>query len=298
VGEIPLAAGWAACLPLLELPRVTFSFSETLVACDLCGGTDFAIRDAATRVVQCKRCGYRFTNPRPSQDEIAKAYSAPAQYDGWLAQDAGREVLWRKRWALVKRYAKGKRLLDVGAGIGTFLAHAQADGWEVTGTEISKSAIGIARERYGITLIEGQLEDIATEGQFDLVTMWHVLEHLPSPSHAVTHCRGLLKTGGLMVVAVPNDSDARWRFQRLKNGTYMPYEELEPGKEIHLSHFTVPVLKRTLEVRGFSVERATVDDHYAERSSRRDRLVTAYRILMAGTGLNLGVATLVLAKAV
>jgi 2-polyprenyl-3-methyl-5-hydroxy-6-metoxy-1,4-benzoquinol methylase len=277
---------------------VTFSFSETLVACDLCGGKDFAIRDAATRVMQCRRCGYRFTNPRPSQAEIAAAYSAPAQYDGWLAQDAGREIMWSRRWALVKQFAKGKRLLDVGAGIGTFLAHAHADGWDVTGTEISRSAIGIARERYGIALIEGQLEDIPTAGQFDLVTMWHVLEHLPSPSHAVTQCRDLLKTGGLMVVAVPNDSDARWRFQRLKNGKYMPYEELEPGKEIHLSHFTVRVLKRTLESRGFRVERATVDDHYPERSPRRDRLVATYRTVMAGTGMNLGVATLVLARAV
>jgi len=298
VAEIPLAALGRPRVPLLELPRVTFTFSETLESCDLCGGTDFAIRDAATRVMECRSCGYRFTNPRPSQAEIAEAYSAPAQYDGWLAQDAGREIMWRRRWALVKRYAKGKRLLDVGAGIGTFLAQAKVDGWEVTGTEISRSAIAIARERYGIDLIEGQLEDISTEGQFDLVTMWHVLEHLPSPSHALTHCRGLLKTGGLMVVAVPNDSDARWRFQRLKNGTYMPYEELEPGKEIHLSHFTVPVLKRTLEARGFRVERATVDDHYAERSPRRDRLVAGYRTVMAGTGLNLGVATLVLARAV
>jgi len=256
------------------------------------------IRDAATKVMECRTCGYRFTNPRPSQPEIAAAYSAPAQYDGWLAQDAGREVMWHQRWALVKRYAKGRSLLDVGAGIGTFLGLAHADGWEVTGTEISKSAIAIARERHGVALIEGQLEAISTSGQFDLVTMWHVLEHLPSPSQAVTRCRDLLKPGGLVVVAVPNDSDARWRFQRLKNGTYMPYEDMEPGKEIHLSHFTVGVLRRTLESRGFSVELATVDDHYPDRSPRHDRLVATYRTLMAWTGWNLGVATLVMARAV
>jgi 2-polyprenyl-3-methyl-5-hydroxy-6-metoxy-1,4-benzoquinol methylase len=86
--------------------------------------------------MECGRCHYRFVNPRPSQEEIARAYSAPQQYDLWLAQAEGRRITWKKRWDLVKHYAKGGRLLDVGAGIGTFLAAAKSDGWEVVVSQI------------------------------------------------------------------------------------------------------------------------------------------------------------------
>ncbi len=275
-----------------------FAFSETLVACDLCGGRDFQVRDAETKVVECMRCGYRFVNPRPSQAEISRAYSTPQQYDLWLAQDAGRQVTWRKRWNLVKRYAEGTRLLDVGAGIGTFLAAAKRDGWDVTGTEISTSAIELARQRYDLQLIHGQLEDLPLGREFDVVTLWHVLEHVPSPSRTLERAKALLRSGGLLVVAVPNDSNARWRFQRWKNGTYAPYEVLEAGREIHLSNFTVAVLRKALESRGFRIVRMTVDDHYAEPTPRSDGLVKGYRALMAVTGMNLGVATLALARSV
>ncbi len=275
-----------------------FTFSEVVTACDLCGSTSLAVRDQAKRVMQCRSCGYRFLSPRPSQAEVAEAYSTPQQYDTWLNEDQGRQVMWKKRWALVKRYAEGSRVLDVGAGIGTFLANARDDGWSVSGTEVSRSAIAIARERYGIEIVEGQLGDAALSGPFDLVSMWHVLEHLPSPSLGLRQCRALLRTGGLLVVAVPNDSNARWRFQRAKNGSYMPYEDLEPGKEIHLSHFTVPVLRHAITANGFHVELITVDDHYPIPSKRSDQLVRAYRTLMATSHVNLGLATLALARAV
>ncbi|HET9781206.1 MAG TPA: class I SAM-dependent methyltransferase [Candidatus Dormibacteraeota bacterium] len=274
-----------------------FTFAERLTVCDLCEGTEFFVRDERAKIVQCRRCGYRFVNPRPTQEEIARSYSAPQQYDLWLSQDAGRRVTWRKRWDLVKRYANGNRLLDIGAGIGSFLAAAKADGWDVTGTEISTSAIEIAHRLYSIDLIRGQIEDIPLESRFDVVTMWHVLEHVPSPSRNLRIARELMSDDGLLVVAVPNDSDARWRFQRLKNGTYAPYEELREGAEIHLSQFTVPVLRKVLESNGFTIQRMTVDDHYAEPTPRSDRLVSLYRGLMALTGVNLAVATLALAKA-
>jgi 2-polyprenyl-3-methyl-5-hydroxy-6-metoxy-1,4-benzoquinol methylase len=169
--------------------------------------------------------------------------------------------------------------------------------WEVTGTEVSTSAIEIAQRRYGIHLKYGQLEDIALNSQFDVVTLWHVFEHLPSPRRALQHVRGLLRDGGLLVVAVPNDSDSRWWFQRIKNGSYMPYEVLEEGKEIHLSNFSVAVLRKALESNSFRVKLMTVDDHYPEPTPRSDRLVMLYRSFMAVTGMNLGVATLAVSTA-
>ena len=281
----------------LEVPSAAFAFSERLTTCDLCGSHDLRIRDEAKRIMACGQCGYRFLNPRPSQTEIAEAYSAPQQYDSWLDEDQGRQVMWKKRWELVKRHARGSRLLDIGAGIGTFLANARDDGWSVFGTEVSRSAIAIAREKYGIEIAQGQIADTTISGPFDVVSMWHVLEHVPSPSSELRQCHALLKPRGLLVVAVPNDSDARWRFQRVKNGSYMPYEDLQPGMEIHLSHFTPAVLRRAIRSSGFRVELMTVDDHYPTPSRRTDQLVRGYRALMAVTRVNLGVATLALATA-
>jgi SAM-dependent methyltransferase len=276
---------------------VSFEFSESLKACDLCGSDDLIQRAPEARIMECRGCGYRFVNPRPSQDEIAESYSTPAKYDGWLSDEEGRQVMWRKRWQTVKRYATGNRLVDVGAGIGTFLAYAQDDGWDVTGTEVSTSAIELARSRYGLELAKGQLEDLFIDGQFDVVTLWHVLEHIPSPSRGLELCRGLLRPGGLLVIAVPNDADERARLQTAKNRQhYRRYEELRKGNEIHLSHFTVGVLRDALSARGFRLRLATVDDHYATPTPRSDRLVRAYRLLMSGTGLNLGFATLILAN--
>ncbi len=72
------------------------------------------------------------------------------------------------------------RLLDVGAGLGTFLAQARQDGWAVEGTEVSETAVSYALERYGIVLHRGQVEQMDLgSGSYDIITLWHVLEHRP-----------------------------------------------------------------------------------------------------------------------
>ena len=69
------------------------------------------------------------------------------------------------------------------------------------------------RERYGIELVKGQLGDLSFDPQpFDVVNLWHVLEHLPSPSVGFDLCRSLLRPGGLLVIGVPHDSGAAGQF--------------------------------------------------------------------------------------
>src|SRR5260370_38811561 len=91
--------------------------------------------------------------------------------------------MWRKRLDLLERQpAPGGRLLDVGAGIGTFLALAAERGWQVAGTEISESAVRLARERHGLQLRPAQLEEAGFEaGSSDVIPLWLVLQHVPSP---------------------------------------------------------------------------------------------------------------------
>jgi SAM-dependent methyltransferase len=279
-----------------------FQHEERLGACDLCGGPNLATIDRVAQVQECGTCGYRFVNPRPTQAAIAAAYSDPHAYDHWLQQDAGRAVMWSRRLRFVDSLeAPGRRLLDVGAGIGTFLAMARAEGWEVAGTEVSASASELARDRYGIDLRLGQLDELTVpDGSFDAVTLWHVLEHVPSPRSVLTACHRLLVTSGVLVVAVPNDSDAlllprrvKRVFQRLP---YQRYEPLSPGEEVHLSHFRPDVLRRLLGASGVEPGKIGIDNHYGEPRAWTDFRVALTRRLASTTGLNLGNSLLVAAR--
>lgn len=280
-----------------------FSFTEQLTACDLCGSTRLETVSSEAKVVECLACGYRFVSPRPSQAEIASSYSEPDFYDGWIEDDAGRTRMWSKRLDLLKRAGSNVRLLDIGAGIGTFLSLARDRmGWDVTGTEVSTAAVGIARKRYSLELQLGWAEDLALpRGSFDVITLWHVLEHVPSPSQTLKLCHDLLRPNGLLGIAVPNDDDARTSLVRSKAALRRKeppprYEALRPHGEVHLSQFKSRVLERALRSHGFRVKLVTVDDQYARPDRRSENLIGAYRLIRSMTGLNFGQATFVLAR--
>lgn len=282
---------------------MNFAHDEILTACDVCGGRELHTVELTARVMECAGCGYRFVNPRPSQAAIAAAYSDSHAYDHWLREERGRERMWRKRLDLVEQLAGGRRdrLLDVGAGIGTFLALARDRGWQVAGTEVSRSAIALARERHGLELAATQLEESELPGSsFEVVTLWHVLEHVPSPAVVLRTCHHLLAPGGLVVIAVPNDSGAmvvpRRAKRLLARRAFERYQPVRPGEEVHLSHFRPPVLRRLLLANGFDPGRVTVDDQYPTPSAWSDFRVAATRALALLTGLNFGNSLLVSAR--
>lgn len=282
-----------------------FAADEVVAACDVCAGTRLRPVAPEANIVQCEACGYRFVSPRPSQAAIAAAYSDPHFYDGWVAADAGRLRMWRKRLNQVRRDASGPNLLDVGAGIGTFLAMARSEaGWQVVGTEVSTAAINLARQRHEIAMLAGNVEELPiAPASFNVVTLWHVLEHVPSPTGLLQACHRLLAPNGILVVAVPNDAESRQLPGRLKRLLGRPpseprYQPLSIGSEIHLSHFTLPVLRRLLQKEGFDILRVTVDDQYPEPNWKSELLIGLYRAVFRLTGNNLGQAMLVVARRV
>ena len=128
-----------------------------------------------------------------------------------------------------------------------------------------------------------------------------MLEHVPSPSRTLNLCHQLLRPGGLLAIAVPNDDDARpWLVDakaRLRmRGSPPRYQALRPHSEVHLSHFSSRVLIEALRVRGFVIERVTLDDQYANPTPRSRAIVETYRLIHRLTKLNFGQATFVLAR--
>jgi 2-polyprenyl-3-methyl-5-hydroxy-6-metoxy-1,4-benzoquinol methylase len=253
---------------------------ETLSACNLCGNESIENVDEDWNLCRCPACGYVFDSPRPAMGELETFYAQPSKYDLWLQQEAGRDKLWKRRLKKLACYRTPGNLLDVGAGIGQFLHHAKPFFTQVTGTEISANAIAIAREKYGIELHAGQVEEMQLPLEsFDNVTAIHVLEHVPDPVRFVRRCHQLLRPGGTFVVAVPNDV-LGWRSSLYRLGKKMGlagFSDYSPvlgiakagtGEEIHLSHFTARVLRWLLQYAGFTVVEESLDPAYPSNGWR------------------------------
>ena len=259
---------------------------ETLAECTLCRSSRIETACAQNAFCRCLDCGLYFDNPRPTWGQILEFYSQNDKYDEWLAEENGRDALWRRRLRLVRRHCSKGRLLDVGAGIGQFL-HFAREYFEVAGTEISPVACRIAREKYGVDLYQGTLESLPGGATFDVVTLFHVLEHVPDPRDTLKKCFSLLNPRGVLVVAVPNDVDSiltrrNRMMERLGAEKYrvcgklgLPRLALD-GSEIHLSHFTAPVLQRALSNAGLEVVESSLDPFFSVSGMRKVRRYRRY----------------------
>src|ERR1700747_2476492 len=96
-----------------------------LYTCPLCEADSLGVLDSTADLCECKRCGYVFNNPRPTLAALIAFYSQPAKSHHWLAEEPARDALWMRRLKLFQPIAKPGSLLDVGAGIGQFLAIAR-----------------------------------------------------------------------------------------------------------------------------------------------------------------------------
>ncbi|MES2177540.1 MAG: class I SAM-dependent methyltransferase [Gemmatimonadota bacterium] len=219
-----------------------------------------------------------FANPRPTRDEIVRYYSREGKYDTWLADRNGRDRMWHRRLRMIRHLKSSGELLDVGTGIGQFLALASAH-YQVTGTEVSESACALAHDEYGLDIMKGPIEhlDFGTR-RFDLITITHVLEHVHDPNTVIDHCVRLLKPDGVLVIAVPNELHAYLR--RMLNsvlvrlgsrtvprlGAYgLPKVTLDGTlPEIHLLHFSAATMRRWLEGKGLGVVREDLDPCFVD----------------------------------
>jgi SAM-dependent methyltransferase len=268
----------------LETPTLaddrTSDALEAVLSCNVCQSNRIQNVDPEFRFCRCDSCGYVFDSPRPSAQAVAAFYSQPPRYDSWLKEERARDALWQRRLKKTLRYRSRGNLLDVGAGIGQFLHHARGVFTQVAGTEISASAIKIARDKYALELYPGEVEKLTMPpASFDNITLFHVLEHVPDPLRLLGRCRDLLRPRGTIVIAVPNDVLA-WSSKLKKLGKRLglkPFQKFSPvlgiaragtSREIHLSHFTPAVLRRVVESAGLTVIDESLDPYYAARGVR------------------------------
>ena len=202
------------------------------------------------RLVECSNCHLAFLNPQPTEEELKRFY--PWEYfhspeDKVRAATPSFMMLDKVKETM--RFKKKGMLLDIGCGQGGFLQQMQQQGFEVHGLDLSPAACQLASEKVGKdNIFEGDLFSVNLAGRcYDVVTLWHVIEHLSNPVKALRRIRALLKDDGLLVICCPDFSS--W-LRSIFKGSWYPLSVPH-----HLCHFTPRTLTRILEITGYTIER-------------------------------------------
>jgi 2-polyprenyl-3-methyl-5-hydroxy-6-metoxy-1,4-benzoquinol methylase len=220
--------------------------------CDL----DFGV-PGQWRLVHCRWCDLIYMNPRPGPSAFHMVY--PRNYVPYQ-MELRDDTRWMMKYAIMTAYEGAKlkeidrlslppnpRCLDVGCGGGVFLGLLKQRGWVPVGVEPNSDLVSRARERHGLDVRFGTLSTAPLEENFfDVITLWHALEHDSHPAETLARCYQLLKPGGVAIVQVP-DHDS-WEARVLKN--YFWSNDIPR----HLNFFTAPTLTSFVAKRGFRVE--------------------------------------------
>jgi SAM-dependent methyltransferase len=198
------------------------------VKCNLCGRDEWQVRFPATtdgdllqvdafrcthsgygthpQIVECCNCGLVYANPRWSMDTILETYAA-VEDSTYIEERAGRELTFRRHLRQLEKVtgpAANRRLLDVGAYIGVFVEMAGESGWQAQGIEPSQWAAAEAQRR-GLDVMLGTMDSRGLESeQYDVITMWDVIEHVADPAAELEQAWRLLRPGGWLLVHTMN----------------------------------------------------------------------------------------------
>jgi len=156
------------------------------------------------------------TFPQPKAEELSGYYESDDYISHTDSKESGIDRLYHivKKQALTNKLklinsfkTEAKNLLDVGCGTGDFLLVCKKNGWKVTGVEPNSKAKNIAEKKFSETSVSeiySEINQLKTEKQFDVITLWHVLEHVPNLEAYISTLKKLLKPNGVLIVAVPN----------------------------------------------------------------------------------------------
>ncbi|TPE45553.1 class I SAM-dependent methyltransferase [Pontibacter mangrovi] len=228
---------------------------ERLEQCPICGKEDFknflvvtdnAVSKESFVIVECTNCSFKFTNPRPDAQSIGKYYESD-DYISHSNTTSGiintayhvvRSITTKQKVEIINRYSPVKgSILDYGCGTGTFLTACKKDGWEIRGVEPNAKARAKAAENTGEIIAE-KLEDIEGE-KYEMITLWHVLEHVHTLNETMAQLLESLQEDGTMIIAVPNaDSHDAQEYK----DNWAAYDVPR-----HLYHFTQQTMKRFLK---------------------------------------------------
>ncbi len=210
-------------------------------------------------LVKCKRCGLIYVNPRLSENKLSDLYHQ--EYFSFYSRDASEQSRKREKTFKVEiaeleniagKLGLARKILDVGCGGGFFL-NSLDDSWEKHGLELNPAAAEFAREKSGIDVFNGKLEDSDFPDEtFDVIKMRGIIEHLPDPLGELYRVRRILRKGGLLTINTPNMGSICGKIYREKFRMVCPTH--------HIYYFSTRTLSLMLEKAGFKI--CKVSYHY------------------------------------
>ncbi|WP_395066694.1 class I SAM-dependent methyltransferase [Flavobacterium sp.] len=202
---------------------------------------DYSVSHETFELLYDEELDMLITHPQPSLEKLPSYYESV----DYISHTDGNKSLFEKMYQFVKGIAlKNKlklinsesqkgRILDIGAGVGDFLSVAKNDGWQTIGVEPSDKAKAIAINK-GVSFVENLSE--LESNSFDVITMWHVLEHVPDLENQIKELKRLIKPTGTVIIAVPN----------FKSFDAKHYKEFWAAYDIpiHLWHFSKTAIQK------------------------------------------------------
>ncbi len=232
--------------------------------CPVCGKTDFVdfiecvdfyASQEKYSLQKCVSCGFVFTQLFPSENEIGRYYEVQ-DYVSHTDTKKGivnyiyhyaRGYMLNRKAELVKKESgiSTGRLLDYGCGTGYFLNSVTNSGWSAIGLEKSSQARSLAVSKFSLDVFDPAKIETLAKNSFDVITLWHVMEHIENLNEMLVRFNALLKPGGKLIVAVPN----------CKSYDAMHYHEYWAAYDVprHLWHFDIETVKCLMQKNGFEL---------------------------------------------
>jgi len=207
-------------------------------------------------IVSCETCDFAFTNPRPKDDSLGEYYKS----DMYISHTNDTKGLFNWMYQTVRKYAIGTKVnllkktsqkknhLDIGCGTGEFLNACQEAGYNTKGIEPSEIARKQAIINFNLSVSENTNLDQFKKGEFDSISMWHVLEHIPNLNKTIKGFSQILSENGKVIIAVPNH----------KSWDANHYKEFWAAWDapIHLWHFSKDSIEKLFNKHNFKLKKS------------------------------------------
>ncbi len=248
---------------------------------------DFSLTKQSFSILHCTNCTVRFTTPLPSQDEIGQYYkfndyiSHTDTKEGWMNRlyhfVRTRTLLQKTKWVQSLFTGHKGHLLDIGAGTGAFAHAMHQKAWKVTGLEPDATTRDKAFENYKLQLLSTDTIFDLPNNEYEVITMWHVLEHVHALKPYLHQCFKSLKQNGRLIIAVPNYTSYDASYYKKYWAAYdLPR---------HLYHFSPKSMTTLLNEIGFeivSIRPMWYDSFYVSLLSEKYKQSGKLGMLVAG----------------
>lgn len=226
-------------------------------------------------ICECLNCGLLYTMPRPDKEKLGNYYKSEEYYShqenkkGFIPKiyERVKKTNLKYKYKIATAGIEIGKMLDIGCGVGDFLHTAETHGWECIGVEPSEEAKEIARQRTKAKIIESNELENLPDHSFDIITMWHVLEHVENLKWQVEQLQRLIKPTGRIIIALPNYKSYDGQYYKEKWAAYDVPRHLN-----HLDKTTLSKIFRTKELRLTKIEKLKWDAYYISYMSEQYKL--------------------------